>query len=176
MEKKRWMVTVLSLVVAMAAFGGFWLRLQGKSWGMPKRKSEAVVVFSAEPEASMQRPITVTLTIQSKNVGVNAVGLYLRYDPTYLELTDMNTQASFCQFYPEKKFDNQLGTITLSCGAPHPGFKGETTMMTLTFRPKQPGSTTIYTLDNSQILASDGQGSNILTDYPQQVITIFNNL
>lgn len=174
MAVKRFVVPVVSLVVLVVALVAFWWITYGRGIQIGKA-GEAGIVFVASTEAFLQKPIAVTLNLNSQK-NVNVVGVYLRFDPAYLQLTDMDTSASFCQLYPEKKYDNNLGTISLSCGAPHPGFKGQTTVMTLTFVPLQPGTTTIYTEERSQILASDGKGTNLLEAYPTTTITIFNQL
>lgn len=176
MRLSRWLPLV-SLVVAICAFLGVYVLVIGR---FPIRFTDthelATVFYEVPDKAFINKPVTITVKLTSKDKPVNAVGMYLRFNPDYLQLTSLDTAASFCQFYPEKKYDNQLGTISLSCGSPHPGFKGETTIMSLTFTPKQPGTTLIYTDSTSQILASDGRGTNILTEYPQIPVTIFNDL
>jgi len=124
----------------------------------------------------IQQPIKVSVRVDSGENKVNVIGIYLHFDPQKLQVINMDTRASFCQFYPEKKFDNHLGTITLSCGSPHPGFSGENTAIVLDFLPIQIGKTQILTDPKSSLLASNGKGTNLLAQFPTLDLTIFTGL
>lgn len=125
---------------------------------------------------SVNKPFDVEVYVNSNNQSVNAVGLYLRYEPAHLELISFDTSSSFCQFYPEKKFDNSVGIMSLACGSPHPGFSGESKLLTLTFMPKIVTNTLLSVDPKSQILLSDGKGTDILEEFPQERLSILNSL
>lgn len=118
--------------------------------------------IESEDHPSVNTPFTLSLTIEPQNQPVNAVGLYLKFNPTKLQVLDIDTSQSFCQFYPEKRFDNNLGTVNLVCGAPHPGSVEKTTVLKLEFMPLVVGGTVLSLDPRSQILLSDGKGTNIL--------------
>jgi hypothetical protein len=107
---------------------------------------------------------------------VNATGVYLFFEPEYFQVQQLDTTMSFCQFYPEKKYDNNLGQVSVACGSPHPGISGEDTLMVIELIPIKLGDSTIRMGKTSQILASDGYGSNILNEYPWVPISILNTL
>jgi hypothetical protein len=131
--------------------------------------------LSSPDKVALNQPFDISVIINTQGKNVNAVGAYLLFDPTKLQVMQMDTKPSFCQFYPEKKFDNQLGTISLACGTPHPGVNGRSVLMNIQFIPHSLGQTTIYLDPRSQILASDGKGTNILTTFPQKVINVINS-
>ena len=103
---------------------------------------------------------------------MNAVGLYLNFDADKLQLTNLDTSQSFCQFYPEKRFDNNLGTISLTCGAPHPGVSDKNTLLELEFIALDQGTTNLLVNPDSKILLSNGKGTNILDEEPVDPYTI----
>lgn len=144
-------------------------RAQLPRFGGPK---PGVLTLEMPERVVVDQPFTVTVTANTQGQVVNAAGIYIHFEPSKLRLLDMDTQNSFCQFYPEKRFDNNIGTISLSCGSPHPGFKGENQLLTLRFMPLSVGTSVIRTAQTSKLLLSDGKGTNILTDYPLTSIRI----
>ena len=118
----------------------------------------------------------VQIEIDTAKQDVNVVGMYLQYEPSRLRLVDMDTTASFCQFYPEKKYDNRLGTISLVCGTPHPGVSGKNILMNLEFVPLAVGTTNILTKPESQILLSNGKATNILTEFTHAKINVLSGI
>lgn len=139
-------------------------------------QKEAAIRFELPSKVPVNMPFDVDVIIDSQKQNVNAVGLYLHYNPEHLQLIDFDTSESFCQFYPEKKFDNTLGTLSLSCGSPHPGFSGQNKVIKLTFMPRLVTTTVLSTDPKSRILLSNGKGTNILTEHPQHDIRVLNNL
>lgn len=117
-------------------------------------------------------PFSVLVIMDSQGETVNAVGTYLEFDKQRLEILEMDTKNSFCQFYPENKFDNQTGLISVACGAPNPGFSGQSTIINLKMLPLTTGNARITVLPKSQILLHDGKGTNILQEYPQKELLI----
>jgi hypothetical protein len=142
---------------------------------MEKRHS-GIIKMETPIQVMINQPFDVTLLMDTAKQNVNAVGLYVIFDPTKLKLLQIDTRASFCQFYPEKKFDNQLGTVALACGSPHPGVNGQSSLMVLTFMPTSVGETELKMTNKSQILKSDGKGTNILSAYPSAKLTVVNAL
>jgi hypothetical protein len=134
------------------------------------------LIFKAPEKVIINEPFEMTVQIDTKGKNVNAVGVYLRFEPQKIQLMQMDTSPSFCQFYPEKKFDNQLGLISLACGSPHPGMNGTSTLMVLQFTPISLGQMIIRTDSQSRLLVSDGKGTNILKEFPNLSVNVVNNL
>jgi hypothetical protein len=132
----------------------------------------AVLTFTGKKSESVNQAFPLRLTMDTNGANVNAVGIFIRFDPDKLEVNDISTLNSFCQFYPEKKIDNRAGTISLSCGAPHPGIKGISELMELKITPLAIGTTTLRIAPDSKVLKSDGKGTNILNDYPSWEVQV----
>lgn len=168
------LLSLLALAVVVAYFHFSQNPPQiGKIFGETK---PGVLHIHVPDRVTVNSPFDIQVSVDSSNQNVNAVGFYLRFDPRHLELLDFDTSASFCQFYPEKKYSNDVGTMSLACGSPHPGFSGEADLITITFMPKLVTNTILSVDPKSQILLSDGKGTNILDDYPQVKISILNSL
>lgn len=157
-------VAIVSFVVMLVAFGlFFWL----KDPGLKLADGESALLrLEPQNEPKVNQPYMVKVMVSSPSEPINSVGIYLRFDPQKLKVMEFDTLKSFCQLYPEKKFDNQLGSISLACGAPHPGAKGEIELMSITFMPLVEASSQILVDSGSALLKSDGKGTNLLKDYP----------
>ena len=132
--------------------------------------------INAPKEASISGPIKVDLTVDTKDKAVNAVALYLKFPTNRMRALSMDTSNSFCEFFPENKFDNNTGLIKLACGLPTPGFTGVGSVATLTFEPLSTGSAKLQILPRSAILLNDGKATNILSAYPVHEVLILGNL
>jgi hypothetical protein len=84
----------------------------------------------------------------------------------------MDTEKSFCKFYPENNYDNSKGTISVSCGSPYPGFSGKNDVLEIEFTTKAIRTTEIKLLDSSMVLANDGKGTNLLKDFNKVIVKI----
>jgi len=127
-------------------------------------------------DASVNIPITLNFMSNSNDQSVNAVSLQVTFDPKVLEVIKIDTTQSFCQFYPENRFNNNLGTLSIQCGAPHPGFKGENVIASVQFLPKLITQTSLNISNESMILVSDGKGTNIFSKPVSHTLTILNNI
>jgi hypothetical protein len=112
----------------------------------------------------------------SDNRVANAVAMSIIFDPKKLTVISIDTSRSFCQFYPENKFNNSAGAIKIECGSPSPGFKGENTIAEVTFMAKALGETSLKIDNTSQILLHDGKGTNIFSKPADYYITIVNSI
>lgn len=140
------------------------------------RTKPGIITFQHDPAYPINQPFKLSINLNTNNQKVNAVGVYLRFNTSQLQLLDLDTRKSFCQFYPEKKFDNNLGTVSLACGSPHPGVSGENNLMILEFIPLVAGTTSIQLDPNSKILLSNGKGTNVLSEFPIAQFNLITNL
>ncbi len=170
-------IMLSSLAVFVLASVALYMSLKPSAQTLPDTtKKPGVLGFSTPERIEVGQPFAVKEQADTLGSNVNAVGIYLNFDPKMLRLTNMNSIESFCQFYPEKKFDNNLGTVSLACGSPHPGFKGESTILNLEFMPLVAGTTTLRLSETSRMLVSDGKGTNILKSLPQKQLTIVSSI
>ncbi len=121
-------------------------------------------------------PFVIKLNVDTKGQSINAVGLHLKFATNRLQILNMDTTKSFCELYPENRYDNQTGEIKISCGLPSPGFNGQGTLAVITFEPLSVGTTELQVLEDSAILLNDGKATNILKEYPIRDVLIVGNL
>jgi len=134
---------------------------------------DSILAFEAPSEVDgVGKSFIVKINMDTKDNFINAVQSYLYFDPQVLEVISTKTSQSFCKFYPENLYDNDLGYIKLSCGSPYPGFNGQNTIQEIEFSAKTINKTSIYLSGESMILANDGSGTNLLSDLPLAEINI----
>lgn len=120
------------------------------------QSNEASLGFTAIDKGSL------ALTVRSDLQSVNAVGIQVKFDPRDVRITKLDLSKSFCDLFVTKTFDNNTGTIDISCGKPNPGIQGEAIIAIVNFQRLNNLKTAFDYLDDSQILANDGLGTNIL--------------
>lgn len=132
--------------------------------------------IEAPEKVNLNQPFKIKVLVNTNQNTINAVGLNIKYEGEKIKIISLDTTQSFCQFYPEKKFNDDLGQVTLSCGSPSPGFSGENTVVTLEAIPVKIGTTSVIIDKTSKILKSDGKGTNLISEFPQHAINIINSL
>lgn len=135
-------------------------------------KGDATFYYVPPPNSFIVgQTVPLELWVRTGKQKVNAVSALIRFNPAQAEVVNMTTVKSFCTFYPKNNFNNQQGTIQVSCGTPNPGFSGESLLIHLNIRAKTAGSITFdLDDDHSKVLANDGKGSNIIGSMPDQLV------
>ena len=129
----------------------------------PARLHKASFYFLQPDPVAVGESFTIELRVKTSGTAINAMGFTLNYNPLYVEVDTMTTENSFCTFYLDNTFDNQKGTVKVSCGMPNPGFLGDTLAVRLTARGRIAGNPAIVADPSTvSILANDGKGSNIV--------------
>jgi hypothetical protein len=136
--------------------------------------NRARLYFPAVPQKlAVGEAFSVELRLQTTGTAINAVGTIIRFNPLYLQVVNTTTEKSFCSFYLDNTFDNIKGEIKISCGTSQPGFQGDSVVIHVNMRPKLAGDTQITTqAENTNVLANDGKGTNILQKSPNLDLTI----
>lgn len=175
-KKQYWLIiTIAVLVLYLVIFLFFkpnpkvrvdWNKIQ-------INKSNSTLVIEAPDEINgVGKTFKAFIKMDTHNYFVNAVQVYVKYDPKVLQINKTNTDDSFCKFYPENNFSNEKGLIKLSCGAQYPGFKGSNTIQTIEFLTKAIKTTDLSITKDSMVLANDGKGTNLLKDFALKSIVI----
>lgn len=140
---------------------------------IPFRKGDTELYFVSPPtDVSIGDSINLEVHVKTGREAINAIGIVINYDPTILQISSMTTSQSFCFFYTDNTFDNIKGEIRISCGAPSPGFTGDSTIIQAKLRVRKIGITEIKVNPaSSQVLANDGKGTNLLSSYPKLTIS-----
>ncbi len=109
----------------------------------------------------------IPIEIMNIPSSINVAQADLSYDPTMIEVVDLTTDGTFVSFFVQKEYDNQKGYIRISGGIPNPGYRKPTGLLaTAHIRGIKPGAIELKYLESSLVLANDGKGSNLLSDYP----------
>lgn len=96
---------------------------------------------------------------------INVVQADLTFDPTILEVVDIDTEGSFASIIVQKDWSNEMGYARLAAGLPNPGFNEQVGHFgTVYFRGKNQGIAEVKFMNTSLVLANNGRGSNVLKD------------
>ncbi|MBI5728669.1 MAG: hypothetical protein HY983_00270 [Candidatus Magasanikbacteria bacterium] len=106
----------------------------------------------------------VAIKVSSGGEPINAAQIVLAYDPSVVNVEDIITANSFCdpQMFLEKKIDNSKGKVTIDCVTTKPFSEENGTVAELLINPVKDGDFSLSFEDNTQILANDGLGTNVL--------------
>lgn len=136
-----------------------------KHFGFPGTERSVSFIIPARGQFRLGEIFPMKIEINGIKTAINTVQADLSFDPSRLEVIDINTEGSFASIFLQKEFSNELGYARLTGGLPNPGFNSPAGVFgTVYFRGKSPGLTEIKFLDSSLVLANDGRGSNVLKD------------
>lgn len=175
---KKLSVATISAILVMVIGGWFYFSYAEEPVIPALLSLKKTAIFSIEsPEkVLLNQPFKMSFIVNTHKNTINAIGLTINYESEKIKVLSLDTTQSFCQFYPEKKFNDNVGKITLSCGSPSPGFSGQNTVVVVEVMPVRVGSTNISVDQVSKILRSDGKGTNLISIFPKQTINIINGL
>jgi hypothetical protein len=169
-RRKRQRLVAYMLIIALVTLSA--PTVIRKATGVLPRTAQ-MYFLEVGPTYITGQSFPIELRVRTGEMPINAMGFTITFDPSKLEVQRMTTDKSFCTLFTDNIFDNQRGTITLSCGRPTPGFTGDSLATKITFRAKTPGTTTIAVDESSSLLlANDGKGSNISKEAPKLNLTI----
>lgn len=114
---------------------------------------------------AVDRNFTLAIKVDSLAQPINAVSGFLRYDNNKIEIINTSKIGSIFNLWVEEpNFSNIEGTLKFQGGVPTPGFIGNGgTVLLVIFKAKVAGITT-FLWEKGEVLASDGKGTNILSD------------
>jgi len=180
MNRKDKLYWVILLLLALTAFLSVSLIIFFQRRATPlilgKKKGNGSFTIEGVREAAVNIPFKMQFIANSDKMPVNAVSLSASFDTNKLTVLNVDTSKSFCQFYPENKFNNSKGQIIISCGAPSPGFTGKNTIAEITFIAKSQGETSVTVSEESQILLNDGKGTDIFSKPVSFPLLIINRI
>lgn len=120
---------------------------------------------------------TVTIKVDSLGQPINAGRGILTFNKDKLEIINISKIGSvFNLWVEEPNFSNLEGTLKFQGGVPKPGFIGNGgAVLHVIFKAKAPGITSLVWKDG-EVLASDGQGTNILVNLQNLDFSVDNAL
>lgn len=113
--------------------------------------------------AKVGENVTLTLTINTENAGINAAEASLQYPVDLVEAVGVDTSDSVFNFWVEgPSYANDTGRIVFTGGSTN-GFVGQSLPIArFTFKIKKSGTADFQFVDGA-VAASDGAGTNVLT-------------
>lgn len=121
-----------------------------------------------EPESDIVKlssEKTIAIKVSTGGESINMVSAIVKYDPKRVQIIDILTTNSFCDpsFFIEKEIIAEKGEVRITCGSPNPGFSGSIgTIAELLIQPLSQKPITLEFLEETQVLANDGLGTNVL--------------
>ncbi len=114
----------------------------------------------ATGEIGLNSTKTVALAINTGDQAINSVQATITFPEDKLEVTAITKGSILTIWAEEPSYSNSSGAITFSGGVPSPGYQGHGTILTITFKAKVSGLSTLNIVGGT-ILANDGEGTNV---------------
>lgn len=166
MEKKKIAILVIALLFVIAA--ALYIRGEGVQealLGVFGIDSGAVTL---EMQASDRRvkvgeEIKLEIYVTSAEQAINAVGYEIEFDKDLVEVLSTDSEGSFCELFPEDIIEDS--SVRYSCGLPTPGFTGKDGLVgSIKLEAIASGRLEVVFGENTQVLANDGLGTDILSE------------
>ena len=144
------------------------------SLGVFNKVDSAASLYFAASATSVHLGNTFTIfpKVNTGGDATNAYAFTMSFPADKIEPTTMSKGGSICTLYTHEP-SYTASTASVSCGLPTPGYNGTAGGLgSVTFRAKNLGSATITYSGGAQVLANDGQGTNILGSTGSITITI----
>lgn len=122
---------------------------------------------------SVGSTVKETISVSSAEA-LNAVSGTLSFPADLLQVVSVSKTNSILSLWiADPSFSNADGTISWSGIVPNPGYAGAGgKVFSVQFRVKRAGVATLSFLPSSQVLANDGNGTNILTSSGTSLVTL----
>jgi hypothetical protein len=119
------------------------------------------------------KTFSVRLVAKSDATSFNLVEANLAFSNDTLQVTSLSKSGSIVQlWFTEPTFSNAQGTISASGGVPNPGYTGAGRIITINFKARAAGDAWVK-INSGQILANDGQGTDILSSSGRGSFTVY---
>ena len=118
--------------------------------------------------------VTETVFVLSTDQAMNAISGTISFPPELLQVVSVSKAGSVLSLWvQDPTFSNADGTISFSGIVPNPGYTGSHGLtISIQFRGKRAGTAAISFSPSSQVLANDGNGTDILNDTNSATITV----
>jgi hypothetical protein len=125
-------------------------------------------VLKVEPQAmTLDRNFQsiVSIIVEPGGEEINAISANIKYNPEIVEIVDIIKENSICRtdMFIEKNINNESGELNIACIMPNfsTGIK-KGLVAKLVLQPKKEGSFMLDFTEDSQVLANDGLGTDVL--------------
>jgi hypothetical protein len=142
---------------------------------LPGAASAATLNLSPSNEtANVGSTFTEVVQVSSTDQALNAVSGTLTFPADLLQVVSVSKASSILTLWmQDPTFLNTDGTVSFSGIVPNPGYTGSHgRIISIQFRAKKEGTASITFTSSSQVLANDGNGTDILTGENGAAVTI----
>lgn len=124
----------------------------------------SLYLSSAGDSLGVGETVYMDVKINTGGFSINAAQVNISYPGDKLKITNVFKDGSIFSLWPDEPyFSNSEGKLYFSGGVPHPGFSGNNgQILRIQFEAKEEGEA-ILAFGKSQILADDGNGTNIFS-------------
>jgi len=154
---------IFTLTLASLIFFGA-QKSSGEEIQLSQKATSTQAILSLEKIFDINEYSVIDIKANPNGQILNAVGLTINFSTQNLKVEKIYTGNSFCLFFVENNYSNEDGVINLACGLPSPGINKEGLVAQIVFRHLSSEITTIKFSEESQVLANDGFGTNILNE------------
>ncbi len=185
-KKRNWQrfLKIAGYIFGAVFLGGFMVVEIWSDREVIKIEPLAFTIYNStmafEPQAMMlNRDFTYSVAVKVMPSGenINTVSAIIDFDPALIKVEKISTTNSVCadSMFLEKSLDNIKGQVRLVCVIPNPGISTDGLVAELLVRPLLTGQVNLNFNAESQVLANDGLGTNVLRAVTSANITIFEN-
>ncbi|HET9641600.1 MAG TPA: cohesin domain-containing protein [Candidatus Paceibacterota bacterium] len=117
---------------------------------------------------------TETVQVSSADQSINAVSTTVSFPTDLLQVISVTKVNSILTLWVvDPIYSNVDGTVSVSGIVPNPGYiGGRARVVAITFRAKRAGTAKLSFTGDEQVLANDGNGTNVFTDGQPAMVTI----
>ncbi len=156
-------------------FGPFYVYAQKSTFIDAASLIARATLFLSPSSATILEGSTIEIPvfINTKGRSVNTIELKVNFDPSKMIIIRPSNDKSIIGIWVDPPtFSNTAGTVKLSGIIPN-GITSESGLITtMTFRAKATGKATITISNASRVLANDGFGTDVQTEFGRGVYTI----
>lgn len=166
MNRKKSM-TARFQTCALALVAGFFL--------LPPSTLAATLSLSpTDTTVDVGATVTETIFVSSADQAMNAIAGTISFPADLLQVVSISKSGSVLSLWvQDPTFSNVDGTISFSGVVPNPGYTGARgRAISIQFRGKKVGTGSITFSSASQVLANDGNGTDILTATVPATVTV----
>lgn len=140
----------------------------------PKKAEIKTAVLSTEFDSKNisagESEFPVQILVNPGGQAINAVYINFHFNQDILEATKIDFNSSFCTLFIDSSLDNTEGQARIICGKPYPGIIDEAQVATVYFHLKNSGWSGFEFATQSQVLANDGFGTDVLSALQNETV------
>lgn len=155
-NNNRYKKFIFSAIIVLMILTAFWL-----TWRNFHQPKTPTVWGELNQSVKQNQKIFIPIFVNTEDKTINALEVYLKFDPNELRVESVSKDNSFFQLWikDEPKFNNDKGEISFAGGLPNPGFKGTGQIGSIEITPLKAGLLTISFDGRTRMLLNDGVGT-----------------